>query len=408
MADTELIPGLVSMWEFDDDEVLSHSTVLQKNKINSLKQSADKENQDIMQASTNTLKHRHQIPLKKRHELEFLKSKWKKTLRPLRRRHQIKLRHAAEDKEEPEGSWITSNGHHIFIPDGKDKGEIVKNHFEQFDNFGGMTEKGPRTKESEITNEVAVTNLAKSDGLTIHDNYGLNKKYIQFANGKEFNKFVRENTDYAYRNFKPVDGYSKLIAKPDQNIGLDKYKDDGTGSISNDTYEEFKDLKQKITTRAHDLKVEKIDKDIAILREKKDKSDKIGTKLSKSGYTGVIQSTSTKNIIISMEHANKKFDSDDMDKLASGISQKLRPPSGMSEPEFKDGIIAVLKGPSEHNKNMSFVDYARAKKMEVMKEGSKHFYDIGDADRFRIMAIYEGMPIGQVHELVDDLPDNKS
>ena len=37
---------------------------------------------------------------------------------------------AGDEKNDKKGIWVTSNGQHIFIPDGKDKGDAVKEHFD--------------------------------------------------------------------------------------------------------------------------------------------------------------------------------------------------------------------------------------------------------------------------------------
>ena len=38
---------------------------------------------------------------------------------------------AGDEKNDKKGIWVTSNGQHIFIPDGKDKGDAVKEHFKK-------------------------------------------------------------------------------------------------------------------------------------------------------------------------------------------------------------------------------------------------------------------------------------
>ena len=47
-------------------------------------------------------------------------------------RKDIPLKQAVKDKEE-DGQWVTSNGQHIFIPSGQDKGEAVKEHFKKLE-----------------------------------------------------------------------------------------------------------------------------------------------------------------------------------------------------------------------------------------------------------------------------------
>ena len=129
--DIELIPGLVSIWEFDGDdgEILSHSIILREKEINSLKSRVEV------------------LGLKIR--IGDLTAK-------------IMKGGGANDSEQDEkkGSWVTSNGQHIFIKDGEDKGETVKKHFDDISKKD--TQKKPSyTEKEKETIELAYRTFAE-------------------------------------------------------------------------------------------------------------------------------------------------------------------------------------------------------------------------------------------------------
>ena len=123
--DIELIPGLVSTWKFDDDddEILSHSTVLREKEINSLKS---------------------------RVEVLGLKMRVGDLTAKI-----MKGADNDDSKQEEKGTWVTSNGQHIFIPDGADKGDTVKKHFDDISKKDTTQKKPSYTDKEKRTLDLA-------------------------------------------------------------------------------------------------------------------------------------------------------------------------------------------------------------------------------------------------------------
>ena len=95
------------------------------------------------------------------------------------------------------GRWITSNGQHIFIPEGKDIGEVVKNHFDRFTN--------PKTDTDKIQKDIG--ELSKRYQKTPPSRMGpLDKKMKKLIDEWENTKNNNEDRDgkWQYNNGDPI------------------------------------------------------------------------------------------------------------------------------------------------------------------------------------------------------------
>ena len=286
----------------------------------------------------------------------------------------------AQQAAKEEETWITVKGTPVKIEDGQTKEDAVKD-------FLAKKEKSDGDKKKiQMVSDDAIKALASIKDIDIVSDNERKKFYMRFKTTATYNKFIDENKSWVERNFKTLDDYRQLVPKMDKDIGL---ADKHTFNFGK-SYKEYAELVQQIDqVRAQ--------KNSDRLSEEKLKISKNYTKLNDAHKKTI--TTLSKVPIAREEDGTGKFNSK---TIATNIAQNIRPPTGMSDADFTDAILAHFDT-KEPDEKMTMIDRIRAEKLRSLKYASKDFYDTGDKERFQIMAEYEGMKSAEINEIIDNM-----
>ena len=230
--------------------------------------------------------------------------------------------------------------------------------------------------KGKFTESDVVKSLADNKNVNLNA-YGT----ITFKDADSMQKFVKENEEWVQENYNHGTNH-RLVPVSD-----------------------WQENAEDITQQVEKIRKEREYEEDKQRREKEQKELTKRQKSESENYDKL--DDSTRKLIVKMadlpasreEDGNGAFNAE---SVAKKISSQLRPPSGMTDGAFTQAILTRLNTADEGS-DLSPLDKIRADKLKLLNLGSRHFYDSGDADRFIITAISEGMNPGQAYEVADDI-----
>ena len=179
--------------------------------------STDSKKYETLVASTDKKQIKHIMKLlniSKKEAIEEIKRwghvrKKKKSLTASQRSRLRNIITILKGKEDEKGRWITSNGNKIFIPHGKDAGEVLKEHFAKFKKGDSKKETkkkpkketkskkptvylDPESKKTIEKHESKIREKFDKDVIESYDEQTENIKFREGADRSEYDTFVQE------------------------------------------------------------------------------------------------------------------------------------------------------------------------------------------------------------------------
>ena len=142
-----------------------------------------------------------------------------------------------DSKQEEKGTWVTSNGQHIFIKDGEDKGETVKEHFKKLEKSKKQTDSEGKKSEKKTDSEGKKTEKVVNS---------LEKNKIKF-------KFTPQGMGLDGNTYEFYQDNKKWV---NDNFQWNRHRKEWTERF--DRYEEIKEVRDSLEERFESAKKEAI------------------------------------------------------------------------------------------------------------------------------------------------------
>ena len=107
----------------------------------------------------------------------------------------LALKTATTNDDGEKGTWITSNGQHIFIKDGEDKGEVVKEHFDKLEKSEKKTDSESKKKTEKVLDSMENNKIRF---IYTDEGVGLGGNTYEFYQDNK--KWVNDNFSWDFKN----------------------------------------------------------------------------------------------------------------------------------------------------------------------------------------------------------------